>query len=61
MKITYNLEIQPNGTSEKLTNFRIAEAIINLCDDEHNTWMELDAEIVAKMILLQKEKNDVKD
>lgn len=34
---------------ENMTNFRVAEAIVNLCDLH---W-ELNAETVAKMILLQ--------
>ena len=44
MKIYFNLE--ENETSN---NFRVAEAVFNLCD---KCW-ELDAEAVAKMILLQ--------
>jgi hypothetical protein len=36
---------------ERMTNFRVAEAVINLCN---KSW-ELDAEAVAKMILLQVE------
>ena len=36
---------------ENMTNFRVAEAVINLCNE---SW-ELDAEAVAKMILLQVE------
>ena len=34
---------------EKISNFRIAEAVINLCDEGHG----LNAETIAKMILLQ--------
>lgn len=34
---------------ETITNFRVAEAVINLC----NEGWELSAETVAKMILLQ--------
>lgn len=49
MHITFNLE---NG-NEKITNFKIAESIIDLCEDEHETSQDLDAEVVAKMILLQ--------
>ncbi len=49
MNITFNLE---HG-NEEITNFRIAEAIINLCDDEHESCDGLNAETVAKMILLQ--------
>lgn len=37
---------------ETLTNFRVAEAVINLCSKNHSI-IELDAETVAKMILLQ--------
>ena len=48
MEICYHLE---NG-NEKITNFRIAEAILKLCDEYFN-HNELDAEVVAKMILLQ--------
>ena len=36
---------------ENMTNFRVAEAVINLC----NEGWELSAEAVAKMILLQVE------
>jgi hypothetical protein len=50
MYVTFNLE---HG-NEKMTNFRIAEAVINLCDDTHESCECLNAEIVAKMILLQK-------
>ena len=49
MRIAYNLD----DGNDKMTNFKIAEAIIDLCNDEHETCRELDAEIVAKMILLQ--------
>jgi hypothetical protein len=44
MKIYYNLDEE-----ERITNFRVAESVVNLCATE---W-ELDAEVVAKMILLQ--------
>ena len=44
MKIHYNLDEE-----EKITNFRVAESVVNLCATE---W-ELDAEAVAKMILVQ--------
>ena len=50
MNIVFNLE---HG-NEKMTNFCIAEAVINLCDDTHESCDGLNAEIVAKMILLQK-------
>lgn len=36
---------------ENITNFRVAEAIINLCDPN---W-ELSAETIAQMVLLQVE------
>ena len=36
---------------ESMTNFRVAEAVINLCDPH----LELNAETIAKMILLQVE------
>ncbi len=49
MRITYHLD----DGNDKITNFKIAEAIIDLCNDRHETCRELDAEIVAKMILLQ--------
>ncbi len=48
-----NIEFHLENGNEKMTNFRIAEAIINLCNDTHPTCNELDAEVVAKMILLQ--------
>ena len=49
MRIVYHLD----DGNDKITNFKIAEAIIELCNDEHETCRELDAEVVAKMILLQ--------
>ena len=49
MRIAYHLD----DGNDKITNFKIAEAIIDLCNDEHETCRELDAETVAKMILLQ--------
>lgn len=49
MKITYRLD----DGNDKITNFKIAEAIIDLCNDEHETCRRLDAEAIAKMILLQ--------
>lgn len=52
MQIMYHCETYPNGESETLTNFRIAEAIINLCDEDYNKT-GLNAEVVAKMILIQ--------
>ena len=51
MRIVYHLE----NVNDKITNFRIAEAIIGLCNDEHETCRELNAETIAKMILLQTE------
>lgn len=44
MKIYFSCE-----TDEKITNFRVAEAVFDLC----TTNLDLDAEAVAKMILLQ--------
>lgn len=44
MKIYFNAE-----TDEVITNFRVAEAVVDLCSNR----FELDAEAVAKMILLQ--------
>ena len=35
--------------NEKITNFRVAESVINLCNED---W-ELNAETVANMMLLQ--------
>jgi hypothetical protein len=49
MRIRYHLD----DGNDKITNFKIAEAIIELCNDGHETCRELNAEIVAKMILLQ--------
>lgn len=51
MRITYNLD----DGNEKMTNFKIAEAIIELCDEDFNNT-GLDAEVVAKMILLEIDK-----
>ena len=48
-----NIEFHLENGNEKVTNFRIAEAIVNLCDDTHPTCDKLNAEVVAKMILLQ--------
>lgn len=47
MRISYHLD----DGNDKITNFKIAEAIIELCNDE--TCRELNAETIAKMILLQ--------
>ncbi len=49
MKITFNLELN----NEKCTNFRIAEAVVNLCEDTHESCKDFNAEVIAKMILLQ--------
>ena len=49
MRIRYHLDDE----NDKITNFKISEAIIDLCNDDHETCRELDAETVAKMILLQ--------
>lgn len=49
MRITFHLDRE----DDKITNFRVAEAVIDLCNDYHNSCRELDAETVAKMILLQ--------
>ena len=48
MKIFFKAE-----TDEKITNFRVAEAVINLCKED----FDLDSDAVAKMILLQNEAN----
>ena len=47
MKIYYHLD----KPEEKITNFNIAESITNFCDEVYN--VDLDAEAVAKMILIQ--------
>ncbi len=47
MRIEYHLD----DANEKITNFKIAEAIIDLCDWDFNNG--LDSEAVAKMILVQ--------
>ncbi len=52
MRIMFHLEEYPDGTTETPTNFRVAEAIVNLSNDDDR----IDAETVAKMILLQVEK-----
>lgn len=49
MRITFRLD----DGNDKITNFKVAEAIIDLCKDNPCSCRELDAEIVAKMILLQ--------
>ena len=49
MRITYRLD----NANDKITNFKIAEAIIDLCNAEHETCRELNAETIAKMIILQ--------
>lgn len=51
MRITYHLD----AGNEKMTNFKIAEAIIELCDEDFNNT-GLDAEVVAKMMLLEIDK-----
>lgn len=48
MRIEYHFEHE----NEKITNFQIAEAVLNLCDGDDN-HSGLDAEVVAKMLLLQ--------
>jgi hypothetical protein len=45
----FHLEEYPNGTTETPTNFRVAEAIVDLSNDDDR----IDAETIAKMILLQ--------
>ena len=52
MNIYFNLD-----EDEKMTNFRVAEAVINLCKPD---W-ELNAETIAKMILLQIESQKDED
>ena len=52
MQIMCHRETYPDGKTEPLTNFRIAKAIINFCDEDYNAE-GLNAEVVAKMILLQ--------
>ena len=49
MRIVYHLDDE----NDKITNFKIAESVIDICNDTHETCRELNAEIVAKMILLQ--------
>ena len=45
MKIYFVLDVD-----EKMTNFRVAESVVNLCNENNR---ELSAETVAKMMLLQ--------
>ena len=47
MDIIFKLE---HG-NEKVTNFRIAEAVVDTCNDYHHS--DLNAEVIARMILLQ--------
>lgn len=51
MRIMFHLD-QIEGKPEELTNFRVAEAVTELCDRDFNN-NGLNAEVVAKMILLQ--------
>ena len=53
MKIMFHLE---HG-QEKISNFNLAEALVNLCDEDYN-HDSLNAEVVAKMILLQIEARE---
>ena len=48
MKIEYRYEHE----KDKLTNFALAQTIIDVCNEDYNNE-GLDAEVVAKMILLQ--------
>jgi hypothetical protein len=48
MKIEYRYEHE----KDKMTNFALAQAIIDVCDEGYNIE-GLDAEVVAKMVLLQ--------
>ena len=48
MKIEYRYEHE----KDTMTNFVLAQAIIDVCYGDHNNE-RLDAEVVAKMILLQ--------
>ena len=61
MKIMFELETNQDGTGEKITNFRVAEAVFNLCESEHYSCGGLNAEAVAKMMLLQIGKEMVGD
>lgn len=49
MRITYHLD----DGNDKITNFKVAESIIELCNYVHETFREINAETIAKMILLQ--------
>ena len=49
MRIAYHLD----DGNDKITNFKVAEVIIELCNGVHETCRELNAETIAKMILLQ--------
>ena len=55
MRIMFNLDEDDN--CKLPTNFRVAEAIINLCNHDDR----IDAEAVAKMILVQVETNKEKN
>lgn len=50
MKMTVHL-----GKNERLTNFKLAEAVWEFCEDNAN---DLDADTIAKMILVQGERED---
>ena len=47
MRIMFNLDEEDN--CKLPTNFRVAEAVVNLCNHDDR----IDAETIAKMILLQ--------
>lgn len=47
MKIEYRYEHE----KDKMTNFALAQAIIDVCNEDYIEG--LDAEVVAKMVLLQ--------
>ena len=49
MRIMFHSEEYIDGTGEIPTNFRVAEAVINLANNDDR----IDAATVAKMILLQ--------
>ena len=49
MRIMFHLEEYIDDTGEIPTNFRVAEAVINLANNDDR----IDAATVAKMILLQ--------
>lgn len=48
MKIEYRYEHE----KDKMTNFALAQSIIDVCNEDYNNE-GLDAEVVAKMVLLQ--------